>query len=93
MPVKSLACTECHMIIDVQVGNLGWWLKSNNELKAKNKKDLQFWHLRLPMVANQMKRSVRLGRRKTRMISSGSRYQNQNALAVLMPNLALIGRA
>ena len=40
MPVKSLACTECHMIIEVQVGNLGWWLKSNNELKAKNKKAL-----------------------------------------------------
>ena len=39
MPVKSLACTECHMIIEVQVGNLGWWLKSNNELKAKNKKE------------------------------------------------------
>jgi len=40
MPIKQLACTECHMIIDVQTGNLGWWLKSNNELKAKNKKAL-----------------------------------------------------
>ena len=40
MPTKALACTECHMIIDVQTGNLGWWLKSNNELKAKNKKAL-----------------------------------------------------
>ena len=40
MPVKALACTECHMIIEVQEGNPGWWLKSNNELKAKNKKAL-----------------------------------------------------
>ena len=40
MPIKSLACTECHMIIDVNEGNPGWWLKSNNEIKAKTKKDL-----------------------------------------------------
>jgi len=40
MPIKALACTECHMIIEVQEGNPGWWLKSNNELKAKNKKAL-----------------------------------------------------
>ncbi|MED6298042.1 MAG: transcription elongation factor subunit Spt4 [Candidatus Thermoplasmatota archaeon] len=40
MPIKQLACTECHMIIDVQEGNPGWWLKSNNDLKAKNKKAL-----------------------------------------------------
>ncbi len=40
MPTKSLACTECHQIIEVQEGNPGWWLKSNNELKAKNKKAL-----------------------------------------------------
>ena len=40
MPTKALACTECHMIIEVQEGNPGWWLKSNNELKAKNKKAL-----------------------------------------------------
>ena len=40
MPTKALACTECHMIIEVQEGNPGWWLKSNNELKAKNKKEL-----------------------------------------------------
>ena len=40
MPTKSLACTECHMIIEVQEGNPGWWLKSNNDLKAKNKKAL-----------------------------------------------------
>tara|TARA_B100001113_G_C20895891_1_gene529142 strand:- start:330 stop:704 length:375 start_codon:yes stop_codon:yes gene_type:complete len=40
MPIKQLACTECHMIIEVQEGNPGWWLKSNNDLKAKNKKAL-----------------------------------------------------
>ncbi len=40
MPIKALACTECHMIIEVQEGNPGWWLKSNNDLKAKNKKAL-----------------------------------------------------
>ena len=40
MPTKALACTECHMIIEVQEGNPGWWLKSNNDLKAKNKKAL-----------------------------------------------------
>ena len=40
MVKKHLACTECHMIIEVQQGNPGWWLKSNNSLKAKNKKQL-----------------------------------------------------
>ena len=40
MPTKSLACTECHKIIDVQEGNPGWWLISNNDLRAKNKKAL-----------------------------------------------------
>ena len=40
MPIKQLACTECHMIIDVQEGNPGGRLKSNNDLKAKNKKAL-----------------------------------------------------
>ena len=40
MPIKALACTECHMIVEVQAGNPGWWLKSNNDLKAKNKKAL-----------------------------------------------------
>ena len=40
MPTKALACTECHMIIEVQEGNPGWWLKSNNEIKAKDKKSL-----------------------------------------------------
>lgn len=40
MPIKALACTECHMIVEVQEGNPGWWLKSNNDLKAKNKKAL-----------------------------------------------------
>ena len=28
------------MIVEVQEGNPGWWLKSNNDLKAKNKKAL-----------------------------------------------------
>ena len=40
MPIKALACTECHMIVEVQEGNPGWWLKSNKDLKAKNKKAL-----------------------------------------------------
>ena len=40
MVKKHLACTECHMIIEVQQGNPGWWLKSDNKLKAKNKKQL-----------------------------------------------------
>ena len=40
MAQKTLACPECHQIVDVQTGNPGWWLKSNNEIKAKNKKDL-----------------------------------------------------
>ena len=40
MVKKHLACTECHMNIEVQQGNPGWWLKSNNSLKAMNKKQL-----------------------------------------------------
>ena len=38
MGTKVLACPECRHIVEVQTGNPGWWLKSNNELKAKNKK-------------------------------------------------------
>ena len=40
MAKKNLACPECRHIVEVQTGNPGWWLKSNNELKAKNKKAL-----------------------------------------------------
>ena len=40
MAKKDLACPECRHIVEVQTGNPGWWLKSNNELKAKNKKAL-----------------------------------------------------
>ena len=40
MGTKVLACPECRHIVEVQTGNPGWWLKSNNELKAKNKKAL-----------------------------------------------------
>ena len=40
MATKALACPECLHIVEVQTGNPGWWLKSNNELKAKNKKAL-----------------------------------------------------
>jgi len=40
MGKKELACPECRHIVEVQTGNPGWWLKSNNELKAKNKKAL-----------------------------------------------------
>jgi RNA polymerase subunit RPABC4/transcription elongation factor Spt4 len=40
MAKKDLACPECRHIVEVQTGNPGWWLKSNNEMKAKNKKAL-----------------------------------------------------
>ena len=40
MVKKDLACPECRHIVEVQEGNPGWWLKSNNEIKAKNKKAL-----------------------------------------------------
>ena len=40
MATKALACPDCRHIVEVQTGNPGWWLKSNNELKAKNKKAL-----------------------------------------------------
>jgi DNA-directed RNA polymerase subunit E" len=36
----ELACSECHRIIEVATGNLGWCLKSNNDLIAKSKKAL-----------------------------------------------------
>lgn len=36
----ELACAECHQIIEVATGNLGWCLKSNNDLIAKSKKAL-----------------------------------------------------
>ncbi len=36
----ELACAECHRIIEVATGNLGWCLKSNNDLIAKSKKAL-----------------------------------------------------
>jgi DNA-directed RNA polymerase subunit E" len=40
MVKKDLACPECRHIVEVQQGNPGWWLKSNNEIKAKNQKAL-----------------------------------------------------
>ena len=40
MVKKDLACPECRKIVQVHQGNPGWWLKSNNEIKAKNKKSL-----------------------------------------------------
>ncbi len=40
MAKKDLACPECRHIVEVQEGNPGWWMKSNNEIKAKNKKAL-----------------------------------------------------
>jgi len=36
----ELACAECHRIIEVATGNLGWCLKSNNYLIARSKKAL-----------------------------------------------------
>ena len=36
----ELACSECHRIIAVATGNLGWCLKSNNDVSAKTKKAL-----------------------------------------------------
>jgi DNA-directed RNA polymerase subunit E" len=40
MAKKDLACPECRHIVQVETGNPGWWLKSNHDLKAKNKKQL-----------------------------------------------------
>jgi DNA-directed RNA polymerase subunit E" len=40
MATKDLACPECRHIVQIQDGNPGWWLVSNNEIKAKNKKAL-----------------------------------------------------
>jgi DNA-directed RNA polymerase subunit E" len=40
MVKKDLACPECRQIVAVHQGNPGWWLKSNNEIKAKDKKSL-----------------------------------------------------
>ncbi len=36
----ELACTECHRIIEVPTGNLGWCLKSDPDMQAKTKKNL-----------------------------------------------------
>ena len=36
----ELACSECHQIIEVPTGNLGWCLKSDEDVRAKNKKEL-----------------------------------------------------
>ena len=40
MVKKDLACPECRQIVQIQQGNPGWWLKSNNEMKARDKKSL-----------------------------------------------------
>ena len=40
MVKKDLACPECRRIVQINQGNPGWWLKSNNEMKAKDKKSL-----------------------------------------------------
>lgn len=37
---NTKACPECHQVFEIPTGNPGWWLKSNNEIKAKNKKAL-----------------------------------------------------
>ena len=39
MPEKAKACPECHKVFDIPK-KPGWWLKSNNEITAKNKKEL-----------------------------------------------------
>ena len=39
MPEKAKACPECNMVFDIPK-KPGWWLKSNNEITAKNKKEL-----------------------------------------------------
>jgi DNA-directed RNA polymerase subunit E" len=36
----ELACSDCHRIITVSSGNLGWCLKSDEEVKGKSKKDV-----------------------------------------------------
>jgi|TARA_B100001750_G_scaffold58582_1_gene46341 DNA-directed RNA polymerase subunit E" len=39
MPEKAKACPECNKVFDIPK-KPGWWLKSNNEITAKNKKEL-----------------------------------------------------
>jgi len=39
MVEKAKACPECHRVFDIPK-KPGWWLKSNNEIIAKNKKEL-----------------------------------------------------
>jgi RNA polymerase subunit RPABC4/transcription elongation factor Spt4 len=39
MVEKAKACPECHRVFDIPK-KPGWWLKSNNEITAKNKKEL-----------------------------------------------------
>ena len=39
MAEKAKACPECHRVFDIPK-KPGWWLKSNNEITAKNKKEL-----------------------------------------------------
>ena len=39
MVEKAKACPECHQVFDIPK-KPGWWLKSNNEITAKNKKEL-----------------------------------------------------
>jgi DNA-directed RNA polymerase subunit E" len=39
MAEKAKACPECHQVFDIPK-KPGWWLKSNNEITAKNKKEL-----------------------------------------------------
>ena len=36
----NYACGECRRIIEIPQGNLGWWLKSDNEVITKTKKAL-----------------------------------------------------
>lgn len=39
MAEKAKACPECHRVFDIPK-KPGWWLKSNHEITAKNKKEL-----------------------------------------------------
>ncbi|MDP6899474.1 MAG: transcription elongation factor subunit Spt4 [Candidatus Thalassarchaeaceae archaeon] len=40
MVEQDFACAECHQIVEAPKGNLGWWLKSNNDIRSKTKKAL-----------------------------------------------------
>ena len=92
MPTKSLACTECHKIIDVQEGNPGWWLISNNDLRAKNKKALAILAFTTANGRAPTDEERKAWERKTRRMSRRSRCLKQDVHSAQVPHSVLIGR-